>query len=94
MKTYFTYIVASESGTLYIGVTNDLVRKIFEHREGFVDGFTRKYGSKKPVYFESTEDVYAAIEREKYLKSWNRKRKERLIREMNPSWKDLYEDIV
>lgn len=92
-KTYFVYIMTSLSGTLYIGVTNDLVRRTYEHREGLEKGFTKKYGCKRLVYFEDTNDVSVALEREKYLKQFNGKRKERLIRTTNPSWSDLWWQI-
>jgi putative endonuclease len=87
--------MASErNGTLYIGMTNDLARRIWEHRQGLVDGFTKKYGIHTLVYFEQTEDVRAAITREKQLKKWNRKWKLRLIEETNPAWIDLYDQLV
>jgi putative endonuclease len=86
--------MASESGTLYIGVTNDLVRRVFEHREGAVDGFTFKYGCKKLVYFEDSNSIEVAITREKQLKKWRREKKEYLIRSRNPRWLDLYPSIV
>lgn len=91
---FFTYIMASDSGTLYIGMTNDLVRRVSEHKEWKIEGFTKKYKCKKLVYYESTKYVYNAIEREKELKDWNRQKKEELIRSINPIWKDLYRDIV
>jgi len=90
---YFVYIMASPSGTLYIGVTNDLVRRVFEHKTRVLDGFSKKYGCTKLVHYESTSDVFSAIEREKYLKTWNRRRKEELIAEMNPKWVDLSLDL-
>jgi len=95
MKThqYFVYIMASPSGTLYIGVTNDLERRVAQHQQDAIEGFTEKYGCKKLVYFESTEDINSAIVREKQLKGWIRKKKEQLIRTMNPSWKDLSSDF-
>lgn len=94
MKEYYTYIMASESGTLYIGVTNNLRRRTFEHKKGAVEGFTKKYGCKKLIYFETTNDVYAAIAREKQLKRWNRNKKEHLIKTINPGWLDLSKDFV
>lgn len=90
---FYVYIVASESGTLYIGVTNDLKRRIFEHREKLIDGFTKKYDCKKLIYFELTESIAAAIRREKQLKNWNREKKEHLIMGLNPTWKDLFESL-
>lgn len=90
MRLYYVYILASQrNGTLYIGVTNDLERRVFEHRQGIVDGFTKKYGVKRLVYFEETNDVTSAIVREKQLKKWNRKWKLRIIEEKNPGWNDL-----
>ncbi|MBP9864735.1 GIY-YIG nuclease family protein [Patescibacteria group bacterium] len=90
---YYIYIVSSESGTLYIGMTNDLKRRIFEHREKLIDGFTKKYDCKKLIYFEETSDVYSAIAREKQLKNWNRGKKEHLIYGFNPEWKDLFDSL-
>jgi len=94
-RMYFVYILASRrNGTLYVGVTNNLVRRMFEHRNGCVDGFTRKYGVHRLVYYESTQDVLSAIHREKCLKRWKRKWKIQLIEKMNPDWRDLYNDIL
>lgn len=81
--------MASLRGTLYIGITNDLYRRVHEHKNGLVDGFSKKYGCVKLIHFETTDEVWSALEREKYLKTWNRRRKEELIGEMNPKWKDL-----
>ena len=90
MKVYYVYIFASQKrGTLYIGVTNDLVRRANEHKTKEVDGFTKKYSVSTLVYFESTEDVESAISREKVLKHWNREWKINLIESTNPEWKDL-----
>jgi putative endonuclease len=95
MKTYYVYILANQrNGTLYIGVTNDLQRRVQEHREGLVEGFTKKYRVHRLVYFESTEDVRTALEREKRLKIWKRKWKLRLIEESNPHWDDLHPSIA
>lgn len=93
---YYVYIMASTSNyTVYVGVTNDLVRRVYEHRTGAdPDGFTARYGVKKLVYFESTPDVRSAIEREKQLKSWSRRRKNALIEGMNPAWRDLYPQLI
>ena len=94
-KTHWAYILASAlGGTLYIGVTNDLVRRIYEHRMGFADGFTKKYGIHRLVYFEQYNDVETAIQREKRLKKWNRPWKIRLIEKSNPDWVDLYPQIA
>jgi putative endonuclease len=90
MKDYFVYILASQkNGTLYIGVTNDLGWRVFEHKHGLVDGFTKKYKIHKLVYFEQTNDINSAIVREKQLKKWNRKWKIKLINKLNPAWRDL-----
>lgn len=81
--------MASESGTLYVGITNDLTRRVWEHKNGIIEGFTKKYDCKKLVYHECGEDVNGAIAREKQIKKWNRKKKEALIKSMNPGWIDL-----
>ncbi len=95
MKQFFIYILASQrNGTLYIGVTNDLARRIYEHRNGLIEGFTKKYHVHQLVYYEVCEDVQAAIEREKRLKKWNRKWKLELIEKFNPKWMDLYDDLI
>ena len=94
-KVYYVYIMASKrNGTLYIGVTNDLIRRVYEHKNDFVPGFTKTYGTHSLVYFEQTSDIDAALNREKRLKHWLRKWKLALIEERNPEWKDLWEDIV
>lgn len=81
--------------TIYTGVTNDLVRCVYEHRTGAdPDGFTTKYAVKKLVYYESTRDVLSAIEREKQIKSWSRKKKNTLIAGINPAWRDLYPELL
>ena len=93
--SYFVYILASKiGGTLYVGVTNDLVRRIYEHRNGLADGFTKKYSVYRLIYFEQHSDIEAAITREKRLKKWNRAWKIRLIEETNPNWSDLYPEIA
>jgi len=89
------YIVASKrNGTLYTGVTSDLVKRVYEHKNGLADGFTKKYDVHRLVYFEMHEDMNAAIAREKQIKKWNRAWKLELIEKGNPAWKDLYDDIV
>ncbi|HWD29293.1 MAG TPA: GIY-YIG nuclease family protein [Rhizomicrobium sp.] len=94
-KIYYVYIVASErNGTLYVGMTNDLMRRIWEHREGLVDGFTKKYGIKHLMHYETFEDVNAAIQREKRLKKWKRTWKIELIQKTNLDWTDLYEQMT
>ena len=92
---YYVYILTNKYCTvLYTGVTNDLIRRIYEHKNHLdKDSFTSKYNVTKLVYFEETSDISAAIEREKQIKSWNRERKTSLIMSMNPNWRDLYEQI-
>jgi putative endonuclease len=91
----FGYIRASRrGGTLYVGVTNDLIRRVFEHREGLVPGFTKRYGIKMLVYYERHDTAAAAIQREKNIKHWPREWKIDLILSMNPDWRDLYDDIT
>jgi putative endonuclease len=91
----WVYILASKiGGTLYIGVTNDLVRRVYQHREGAAESFTKKYHVHRLVYFEQHSDIEAAIQREKRLKKWNRTWKIRLIEENNPNWSDLYPGIA
>ncbi len=93
-KTYYVYITASKrNGTLYIGVTSNLKKRIYEHKEGLIDGFTKKYKVDKLVYFETTNDINSAIQREKHLKKWKREWKIKLIEENNNCWKDLYDDL-
>ncbi|MGX9427143.1 MULTISPECIES: GIY-YIG nuclease family protein [Bradyrhizobium] len=94
-QNFYVYILASKiGGTLYIGVTNDLIRRIAEHRLKVVKGFTEKYGVARLVYFEQFDDPENAIKREKRLKKWNRDWKIRLIEEHNPNWDDLYPGIA
>ena len=91
-KSYYVYIVTNKrNGTLYTGVTNNLMRLIYEHKNKLVDGFTKKYGLNILVHYEMTNDVYSAISREKQIKGWIRKKKLALIEETNPYWKDLSE---
>ena len=95
MKQYFVYILASKrNGTLYVGITSNLVKRAWEHKNDLVDGFTKKYKVHKLVYYESYESPAEAIAREKQLKWWKRKWKEELIEEVNPEWKDLFEKLV
>jgi len=90
---YFVYILTNwDDSVLYIGVTNNLPRRLYEHCNGLADGFTKKYNVHKLVYYESTNDVYSAISREKQLKKWNRRKKNWLITKANPQWKDLSQD--
>jgi len=88
---YWTYIMASKSGTLYIGMTNSLERRVQEHKDGTHEGFASKYGCDRLVYWESFDDVRKAIDREKELKGWLRQRKIELIEAFNPRWEDLAE---
>ncbi len=88
-REYWVYILANIHRTLYIGVTNDLQRRVFEHKNDVVPGFTPKYGIDQLVYFESTNEIHEALAREKQLKGWLRKKKLALIEGMNPRWEDL-----
>ena len=91
---YFVYILSNKPyGSLYIGVTNNLIRRVWEHKEKFVEGFTKDYQINKLVYYETCNNVLSAIKREKQLKSWHRQWKLHLIAKNNPSWKDLYPEI-
>lgn len=91
-KIYYVYIIASKrNGTLYVGITNDLKRRIYEHKNNLIKGFTQKYNIHNLVYYEETNDVNIAIEREKQIKSWSRKKKLALIEKDNPIWNDLAE---
>jgi putative endonuclease len=90
-KTYYVYILASKPyGTLYVGMTGDLTKRIFEHREKNIEGFTERYAVTLLVYYEVYVDVYNAIQREKAIKKWNRDWKLDLIAKHNPEWKDLF----
>lgn len=90
MKDYYVYILASKArGTLYIGVTSDLYKRIDEHKQGSVEGFTKKYGVKNLAYYEMFQEIEFAIAREKQLKNWHRQWKINLIESVNPLWRDL-----
>ena len=94
-KQYYIYILASKkNGTLYIGVTNNLLRRVYEHKNDRVDGFSRKYGVHKLVYYEITDDIESAITREKRLKKWKREWKIEMIEKCNPEWNDLYYGLL
>ena len=94
-KQFHVYMLASApNGTLYIGVTSDLVKRVWQHKEGLADGFTKQYGVKTLVWFEPQDSVEAAINREKQLKKWNRAWKIALIEAANPLWLDLYGEIT
>ena len=89
---YFVYMLTNwDDSVLYIGVTGNLQKRLYEHRMGLVEGFTKKYNVHKLVYFEQTKDVYSAISREKQLKKWSRQKKNMLVNNMNPQWQDLSE---
>ncbi len=88
-KRYYTYIVASRTRVLYVGVTNDLERRMAQHRQKLLRGFTAKYNVDRLVYFEETSDVRSAIAREKQVKGWTRAKKVALIESLNPAWRDL-----
>jgi putative endonuclease len=91
---YFVYILATgRDGTFYVGVTNDLIRRVYEHKHEIVKGFTSKYGVKTLVYYEIHEDITEAIKREKLVKKWRRSIKYQAIYRMNPDWIDLYETL-
>jgi len=89
MAQYYVYIMSSTSHTIYTGVTNDLERRVYEHKQGTIAGFTKRYGCVTLVYYEGTSDVTAAIAREKQIKGWLRSRKIALIESENPTWNDL-----
>ncbi|WP_432259286.1 GIY-YIG nuclease family protein [Cupriavidus sp. TMH.W2] len=94
-KTFYVYLLASDrNGTLYLGVTSDLIRRVWEHKNDFVKGFSQKHGVHRLVWFETHESADAAITREKQIKKWNRSWKVRLIEGMNPYWNDLYPTIA
>lgn len=86
---FYIYIMASKSGTLYTGVTNNLTSRVAQHKEGKIEGFSKKYGCNKLVYCEEYRYIREAIEREKQMKKWRRQKKVDLIRQINPGWKDL-----
>jgi putative endonuclease len=95
VKQGYVYIMANKpQGTLYIGVTSDIIKRVYEHKNDFADSFTRKYGLKSLVYYEVFDEIAEAIKREKQLKEWQRKWKIELIEKQNPEWEDLYEAIL
>jgi putative endonuclease len=91
-KEYYVYIMTNKSRTLYTGVTNNLMRRVHEHKNKLVPGFTSKYNIQFLVYYESTPTVHVALEREKQIKGWLRAKKIALVNSINPEWKDLYEE--
>ena len=95
MKYSYVYILASgKHGTLYIGVTSNLIKRVFDHKQGAVRGFTKKYNVKKLVFYQQYEDILEAINREKQIKEWNRQWKIELIERSNPDWIDLYNSLI
>ena len=95
MANYWVYVLTNKPrGTLYVGVTNDLVRRVAQHREGLIGGFTKRYALKELVYFEQFDGPSTAIQREKNIKHWSRQWKLELIEGANPKWRDLYKDII
>lgn len=95
MNQYYVYILASQrNGTLYVGVTSNLIKRVYEHKSDLVDGFTKNHQIHQLVYYEIINDVNSAIAREKLLKSWDRKWKLALIEKANPQWEDLYQNIT
>jgi putative endonuclease len=95
MRQYYVYLLASRpGGALYVGVTNDLVRRVYEHKNGLVDGFTKRFRVDRLVYFEVYAASRDAIQRERNMKHWPRVWKTRLIAKSNPSWRDLYPDVT
>ncbi len=94
VKSYWVYIVTNCSRTLYSGVTNNLTRRVYEHRQKLYEGFTKRYNISQLVYYEETHDVKAAIAREKQLKGWLRSKKIALIDSFNPQWQDLGDDVL
>lgn len=93
-KLYYVYILSNEHATLYIGVTNNLVKRVYEHKNNLVDGFTKKYGLHTLVYYEVHGDIQEALKREKNLKHWKREWKMSLIEKMNPGFRDSYNNII
>ncbi len=91
---FYVYIMASASGTLYLGMTNNLIRRVIEHKEGKIEGFSKKYSCHKLIYYEYYKDVRKAIEREKEIKKWRREKKQNLIKTINPHWNDLYKNLI
>ncbi len=92
-KNYFVYIaVNSHNNVMYVGVTNNLERRMYEHKEGLVEGFTRRYNIHKLVYFEQTTDINSAISREKEIKKWRREKKNLLIESVNDKWEEIFSD--
>jgi putative endonuclease len=91
MKHYYVYLMTSPTGTLYTGITNDLKRRVYQHKHKLIEGFTQKYHITRLVYYEETSDVHTALAREKQIKGWVRRKKIALIESVNPKWQDLSE---
>ena len=92
---YFVYLMASKkNGTLYVGVTNNLIRRVYEHKNGRIEGFTSRYAVHQLVWFEVTPAIEAAIQKEKQIKNWTREWKMALIEQTNPEWRDLYDTLL
>ena len=94
MKNFYVYIMTNNTKTLYIGITNDLTRRIYEHKNKLIDGFTKKYNITKLVYYELINDAESAIKREKQLKNWHRQWKINLIESVNKEWNDLSNEFI
>jgi putative endonuclease len=95
MKKGYVYIITNKnSSVLYIGVTSDLIKRVYQHKNKLIDGFSKRFNLDKLVYYEFSENIETAIQREKQLKNWHRDWKNNLISEMNPNWDDLYESII
>ena len=92
MRTFYVYVLGSKTGTLYVGVTNDIERRVHEHKHHLIPGFTDKYNVDRLLYFETTNDPISAISKEKQIKKWSREKKVALIDSMNAAWDDLSED--
>lgn len=91
-RQYYVYVMTNKSGTLYVGVTNNIKKRIYEHKNKLVEGFTKKYNINRLLYFETFGDIFSAISREKTIKGWLRKKKIELVRTSNPAWADLSQD--
>lgn len=89
-RAYYVYLLTSQNNrVMYVGVTNDLKRRVYEHKSNLIKGFTKKYNVNKLVYYEQTDDVFAALNREKEIKKWRREKKNALVKQVNPGWDDL-----
>jgi putative endonuclease len=93
-RQYYVYVLASDTGVLYVGMTNDLLRRMHEHRTGIGGDFSKKYGTTRLIYYETTPDVHSSISREKQIKAWRRRKKLDLVRRLNPTFRDLGADLI